>query len=81
MPTAVANTPIMDLLSNIPGRQRWRVPAIDSRPRLAAAVEIAIRRESGVLLVQGQSGQRKNPDQVGSEPETTGDPIDHPQGS
>lgn len=52
MPTAVAQVPQMDLLSNIPGRQRWRVPAIDSRPRLAAAVETALRRESGVLLVQ-----------------------------
>jgi cation-transporting P-type ATPase C len=52
MSTAVAQIAQMDLLSDIPGRQRWRVPRIDSRPRLAAAVEIALRKESGVLFVK-----------------------------
>jgi manganese/zinc-transporting P-type ATPase C len=52
MQTAVALVPQMDLLSDIPGRQRWRVPRIDSKPRLAAAVEIALRRETGVLFVK-----------------------------
>src|ERR1700737_2356864 len=52
MQQAIAYLPQMDLLSDIPGRQRWRVPAIDSRPRLAAAVEIALRKQSGALLVK-----------------------------
>jgi cation-transporting P-type ATPase C len=52
MQPAVAHLPQMDLLSDIPGRQRWRVPAIESRPRLAAAVEIALRKRSGALLVK-----------------------------
>jgi len=52
MQPALTHLPQMDLLSDIPGRQRWRVPAIDSRPRLAAAVEIALRKQSGVLLVK-----------------------------
>jgi manganese/zinc-transporting P-type ATPase C len=44
--------PEMTLLSDVPGRQRWRVPAIESRPRLAAAVEIALRRQAGAALVK-----------------------------
>ena len=52
MQPAVVHLPQMDLLSDVPGRQRWRVPAIDSRPRLAAAVEIALRKQSGALLVK-----------------------------
>jgi len=52
MRAAIARMPEMILLSNVPGRQRWRVPAIDSKPRLAAAVELALRNESGVLLVK-----------------------------
>ena len=52
MSTAAALVPQMDLLSDIPGRQRWRVPRIDSRPRLAAAVESALRKESGILLAK-----------------------------
>ena len=52
MAPAVVHLPQMDLLSNIAGRQRWRVPAIESRPRLAAAVEIALRKRSGALSVK-----------------------------
>ena len=52
MRAAIARMPEMTLLSDMPGRQRWRVPAIDSRPRLAAAVELALRKESGVLLAK-----------------------------
>jgi cation-transporting P-type ATPase C len=40
------------LVSNVPGRQRWRVPALESRPRLAAAVEVALRRESTTWRVK-----------------------------
>ncbi len=42
----------LTVVSEVPGRQRWEVPAIESNPRLAAAVEIALRKESGVLLVK-----------------------------
>ena len=52
MRAAIARMPEMILLSNVPGRQRWSLPAIDSKPRLAAAVEIALRNESGALLVK-----------------------------
>ncbi|SPF38024.1 putative cation-transporting P-type ATPase C [Candidatus Sulfopaludibacter sp. SbA4] len=52
MRAAIARMPEMTLLSDVPGRQRWRVPAIDSKPRLAAAVELALRNESGALLVK-----------------------------
>ena len=49
---AVARIPEMTLLSEVPGRQRWRLPALESKPRLAAAVELALRRESGALSVK-----------------------------
>ena len=52
MRAAIARMPEMILLSNVPGRQRWSVPDINSKPRLAAAVEIALRNESGALLVK-----------------------------
>ena len=52
MRAAVARIPEMILLSDVPGRQRWRLPAIDSKPRLAAAVELALRKESGAVLVK-----------------------------
>jgi len=52
MRAAVARMPEMVLLSEVPGRQRWSLPAIDSRPRLATAVEMALRNESGALLVK-----------------------------
>lgn len=40
------------LLSNLRGRQRWRIPALESRPRLAASVEIALRKESKAAHVK-----------------------------
>jgi len=52
MRAVVARMPEMVLLSEVPGRQRWSLPAIDSRPRLATAVEMALRNESGALLVK-----------------------------
>src|ERR1700681_524923 len=52
MRAAIARMPEMILLSDVPGRQRWRLPSIDSKPRLAAAVELALRRESGALQVK-----------------------------
>jgi manganese/zinc-transporting P-type ATPase C len=52
MRAAVARIPEMILLSDVPGRQRWRLPAIDSKPRLATAVELALRKESGAVLVK-----------------------------
>jgi len=52
MRAAIARMPEMVLLSDVPGRQRWSLPAIDSKPRLAAAVEIALRNEAGALLVK-----------------------------
>ena len=52
MRAAVARIPEMILLSDVPGRQRWSLPAIDSKPRLAAAVELALRKESGAVLVK-----------------------------
>ncbi len=52
MRAAIARMPELVLLSAVPGRQRWSLPAIDSKPRLAAAVEIALQNESGALLVK-----------------------------
>ena len=52
MRAAIARMPEMILLSAVPGRQRWSLPAVDSKPRLAAAVELALRKESGALLVK-----------------------------
>ena len=52
MRAAIARMPELVLLSAVPGRQRWSLPAVDSKPRLAAAVEIALRNESGALLVK-----------------------------
>lgn len=52
MQPAVARFPQLALLSDVPGRQRWSLPAIDSRPRLAAAVELALRKGTPALLVK-----------------------------
>ena len=52
MQTAVASVADVLLISSVPGRQRWRVPAIESRPRLAAAVEIALKRHSRAAMVK-----------------------------
>ncbi|HEY6393706.1 MAG TPA: hypothetical protein VIX89_20660, partial [Bryobacteraceae bacterium] len=42
----------MRLLSSAPRRQRFEVAALKSRPRLAAAVEITIRKSLPVLSVR-----------------------------
>jgi len=52
MRATIARMPEMVLLSEVPGRQRWSLPAIDSKPRLATAVELALRNEAGALLVK-----------------------------
>ena len=52
MQAAVARKSNLSILSNVPGRQRWRVPDIDSKPRLAAALELALRKQPAVLLVK-----------------------------
>jgi manganese-transporting P-type ATPase C len=42
----------IELLSHTPGRQRWSVRAIESRPRLAMAVENALRKDPRFLAVK-----------------------------
>jgi manganese/zinc-transporting P-type ATPase C len=48
-------SPEMRLLSKVPGRQRWYVPAIQNKPLLAAAVESLLRREPRLLCVRVNS--------------------------
>jgi cation-transporting P-type ATPase C len=50
--TAPAPAPELKLLSSISGRQRWFAPVLLDRPRLAAAVEQAIRREAPAIAVK-----------------------------
>jgi cation-transporting P-type ATPase C len=52
MQAAIAPSSNISILSNVPGRQRWSVPAIDSKPLLAAALEVALRKEPTVLSVK-----------------------------
>ncbi len=52
MRRAARPCPEMRLLSSVPGRQRWYVPAIQNKPRVAAAVEIMLRREPRLLCVR-----------------------------
>jgi cation-transporting P-type ATPase C len=52
MQAAIARNAEISILSNVPGRQRWSVPAINAQPRLAAALEIALRKESTIVSVQ-----------------------------
>jgi cation-transporting P-type ATPase C len=42
----------ISIRSAIPGRIRWDIPALRGRPRYAAAVEVTIAREPGVLSVE-----------------------------
>ncbi len=37
------------LCSQVPGRERWYVNALEDNPRLAAAVELVLRSEEGIL--------------------------------
>src|SRR5260370_27264731 len=41
--------PVMVLCSQVPGRERWYVDALEDNPRLAAAVELVLRSEEGML--------------------------------
>jgi hypothetical protein len=40
------------LCSRIAGRDRWQVDALEGRPRLAAAVELALRTQAGIQEVR-----------------------------
>ena len=42
----------ISIRSEIPGRIRWDIPLIRGHPRYAAAVEIAIQREAGIVSVE-----------------------------
>jgi manganese/zinc-transporting P-type ATPase C len=52
---AVCPMPEMRLLSNVPGRQRWYVPGIQNKPRVATSLEMALRREPRLLSVRVNS--------------------------
>lgn len=41
--------PGLVLCSQVPGRERWYVDALEDNPRLAAAVELVLRSETGIL--------------------------------
>jgi copper-(or silver)-translocating P-type ATPase len=41
------------LISSVPGRQRWSTPSLHRSPRLAAAVEVAVQKISGVVKAEG----------------------------
>src|SRR5260370_28260725 len=41
--------PVVFLCSQVPGRERWYVDALEVNPRLAAAVELVLRSEEGIL--------------------------------
>jgi manganese/zinc-transporting P-type ATPase C len=55
MRRAARPSPEMRLLSNVPGRQRWYVPAIQNNPLVAARVESTLRREPRLLCVRVNS--------------------------
>jgi len=39
----------MVLCSQVPGRERWYVEVLEDNPRLAAAVEVVLKSEEGIL--------------------------------
>src|SRR4051812_44302498 len=45
----------ISLRSDVPGRQRWEVPALYRQPRYAAAVEMAIEKTAGVTEVKAST--------------------------
>ena len=49
---AARPTPQIRLLSNVPRRQRWYVPGMQNKPRVAAGVEMMLRREPRLLHVR-----------------------------
>jgi hypothetical protein len=46
---ALGDPPAMSLCSQVPGRERWYVNALRDNSRLAAAVELVLRSEGGIL--------------------------------
>src|ERR1043166_8733449 len=46
---------VVVLRSRVPGRERWKLPAIRNHPEIAAAVEAAIRRQPYILDVRANS--------------------------
>jgi len=40
------------LCSQVPGRERWYVDALEDNPRLAAAVQVVLKSEEGILDVR-----------------------------
>jgi manganese/zinc-transporting P-type ATPase C len=42
-------------VSNVPGRQRWYVPAIQNKPRVAAGMEMMLNRDPRLLCVRANS--------------------------
>jgi cation-transporting P-type ATPase C len=55
MQAVACPTPEMRLLSKVPGRQRWYVPGIENKPRVAARLEMMLRREPRLLCVRVNS--------------------------
>jgi len=47
--TVVARQPRMTLCSGIRGRERWHVKMLEDNPHLAAAVELVLQTEEGVV--------------------------------
>src|ERR1700681_2517201 len=45
---ALGDPPAMVLCSQVRGRERWYVDALEDNPRLAAAVELMLRGEEGI---------------------------------
>ena len=45
---ALGDPPAMVLCSQVPGRERWYVDALEDNPRLAAAVELVLMGEEGI---------------------------------
>jgi Heavy metal associated domain 2 len=48
LPKASVHPPRSVLRSRVPGRGRWHVKALEDSPRLAATVELILRREDGI---------------------------------
>src|ERR1700680_2165786 len=49
---AARPTPQIRLLSSVPGRQRWYLAGMQNKPRVAAGVELMLRREPRLLRVR-----------------------------
>jgi manganese/zinc-transporting P-type ATPase C len=51
-PTVELKNSKISIRSEIPGRIRWDIPFLRERPRYAAALEVAIERQDGVISVE-----------------------------